>query len=234
MSNPNLVYGLIIYIVGLAVLVFLTRTLKLAGQQMGADGPRTANQLIAGLWTWAVIANAYAHVTGPGFAWLAPAVALPLIVGTALTFRSNIAALLEHVSIARLVGVQVYRNAGAVFLLAHFGFGHYMSREFALNAGWGDVLTGMLAVPVALMAFYRVRFWPLFVVIWCAIGAGDLILAPVTAQTYGAMLINDFPLNTIPLFFGPPLGILLHIVALRCLWLQRQGRVGATAIAAGA
>ena len=222
MSDPNIVYGIIIYGVGIVVLLFVSQTLRLAGRQLSTEHLQTANRIVIGLWLWALTANLYALISGPEFFWLAPAIALPLSVGTALTFLPKVSQLLQQVTIARLVGVQFYRNAGAVFLLAHFGFGHYMSREFALNAGWGDVLTGMLAIPVALAALYKLRFWPLFVIAWCVIGTSDLIVAPITAQLYGAMRIDDFPINTIPLFFGPPLGILLHIITLRALWIQRH------------
>ena len=221
MAEPNLIYGLIIYGVGIAVLFYVSHTLVDAGRRTMTDGPGTAAWLVGGLWGWAVAANVYALNTGPGFAWLAPAIVLPIVLGTALTFVPPVSRLLENVSIAKLVGVQVYRNAGAVFLLAHFGFGHYMSREFALNAGWGDVLTGMLAIPVAAAAYYRIRYWAVLVVAWCLIGTTDLIVAPITAQIYGAMRVDDFPINSIPIFFSPPLGILLHIVAIRALWLQR-------------
>ena len=222
MLEPNFVYALIIYGVGTAVLVFLSRTLMEAGQQSGGSGQRTANSLVFGLWAWAAVANIYALFTGPEFVWLAPAIAIPILLGTVLTFVTPVARLLENISISKLVGVQVYRNAGAVFLLAHFGFGHYMSREFALTAGWGDVLTGMLAIPVAAAAYYQIKFWRYLVVIWCFIGTTDLIVAPITAQLYGAMRVDDFPINSIPLFFGPPLGILLHIVTIRALWLQSR------------
>ncbi|MEM8813652.1 MAG: hypothetical protein AAGF59_13635 [Pseudomonadota bacterium] len=224
MIEPNLLYGLIIYGVGIAVLVFLSHTLMEAGRRMAPDGRRTAIRLVTGLWIWAAATNLYALNTGPEFVWLAPAIALPIALITTLTYVAPVSRLLENISVAKLVGVQVYRNAGAVFLLAHFGFGHYLSREFALNAGWGDVLTGVLAVPVAAAAYYRVRFWEALVAAWCLIGTADLIVAPITAQIYGAMRIDDFPLNSIPLFFGPPLGISLHIVAVRALWLQRQAR----------
>ena len=221
MTEPNLIYGLIIYGVGIAVLFYVSHTLIEAGRRTMADGPRTATWLVGGLWGWAVAANVYALNTGPEFAWLAPAIALPIALGTALTFVPTVSRLLENVSIVRLVGVQVYRNAGAIFLLAHFGFGHYMSREFAMNAGWGDVLTGTLAIPVAAAVYFRIRYWKVLVVAWCLIGTTDLIVAPITAQMYGAMRVDDFPINSIPIFFGPPLGILLHIVAIRALWLQR-------------
>lgn len=221
MTYDNILFFVIIYSVGLAVLMFLTQTLRQAGAAAGPNGQRTAQALIIGLWTWAVAANIYALVAGRGIIWLAPTFIVPLAVGVAITFLEPVKDLLRHISVARLVAVQLYRNAGAIFLIAYFITGTYMSREFAVTAGWGDVLTGMLAIPTALAALYRVPLWQVAVVAWSAIGIGDLILAPVMAQLYGGPNSDDFPINTIPIFFGPPLGILLHLIVLRTLWLQR-------------
>ncbi|MEM6499111.1 MAG: hypothetical protein AAF709_20610 [Pseudomonadota bacterium] len=228
MPTDKLLYFIIIYGVGLAVLMFLSHTLREAGRGSNGAGSTAANYMIVGLWTWAILANAYALVVPNGFTWLAPAIALPILIGTAITVLEPVKDVLRNISITKLVAVQIYRNAGAVFLVAYFVFGTYMSREFAINAGWGDVLTGMLAVPAALAAYYRIPLWRTAVVIWCAIGIGDLILAPITAITYGGPRTDDFPINAIPIFFGPPLGILLHIIALRALWLQRIGEDEAT------
>ncbi len=155
-------------------------------------------------------------------------------IGLGLTFTEPVRQILGQVSIAGLVGLQVYRNAGAVFLIAYFFSDMGLSREFAVNAGWGDILTGMLAIPVALAAHARLPFWRTVVVVWCFIGAGDLVLAPATAVLYGGPGVDDFPINVIPIFLGPPLGILLHAVTLRALWLQRGAAEvsGATAVRA--
>lgn len=220
--EPDQLFFVIIYGVGLAVLLFVSHTLLDAGRKAGGDGITTASRLVTGLWVWAIFANAYALVVANGFIWLAPAVAIPIIVGVSITFLEPVKHILRNVGITKLVAVQFYRNAGAVFLIAYFITGTYMSREFAVNAGWGDVLTGMLAVPTALAAYYRVPLWRAAVVIWCFIGVSDLILAPVTAALYGGPRTDDFPINAIPIFFGPPLGILLHLIALRTLWLQSR------------
>lgn len=224
MATDKILFFIMIYGVGLAVLSFLTHTLREAGREHGSLGLTTANYMIAGLWAWATLANAYALVVPNGFIWLAPAIALPILIGTGITFLDSVKDVLRKISLPKLVVVQVYRNAGAVFLIAYFVFGTYMSREFSVNAGWGDVLTGMLAVPTAIAAFYRMPLWPVVVVVWCIIGISDLILAPITAITYGGPRTDDFPINAIPIFFGPPLGILLHIFTLRALWLQRTGK----------
>ena len=100
--------------------------------------------------------------------------------------------------------------------------GKITGRGFALNAGWGDVLTGVLALPVGTMVMRRMSGHGVALVLWSIIGIGDLILAPVSAWLYGAQDLVTFPLNSIPLFLGPPLGILLHIVTLRIYYLREH------------
>jgi hypothetical protein len=212
----------VIYGAGFVVLLFWTRMVRAAGE--AADREQTARRLNLGLWIWPVLATVYALNTGTGIVWFGLSFLVPFGIGTGLLFTQPVRQILTRVSIPGLVGLQVYRNAGAVFLIAYFFTESDLSREFAVNAGWGDILhlTGVLAIPVALAAQARIRRWPLLVVAWCLIGAGDLILAPLTAVLYGGPRVDDFPMNVIPVFLGPPLGILLHVVTLRALWLQRK------------
>ena len=225
MPFDKILFFLIIYSVGLAVLTFLSHSLLEAGQKSGDRGPHTAHLLVYGLWAWATIANGYALIVpGPDFIWLAPSFVIPIFLGIGVTFLTPVKEVLQNISIMKLVAVQFYRNAGAVFLIAFYFTGTYMSKEFADNAGWGDVLTGLLAVPTALAVYYRIPFWQVVVILWCFIGTADLIIAPITAQIYGGPRPDDFPINSIPIFFGPPLGILLHLITLRALWLQHTFR----------
>ena len=220
MPADKILFFIIIYGVGAAVLFFVSHTLIEAGAKIGDRGKRTATRLVVGLWIWAAIANIYALMIGTGFIWLLPSFAIPLVIGVALSFLDPVKEVLQSTSVTKLVAAQIYRIAGGVFLIAYYFTGTYISREFALNAGWGDVLTGMLAIPTALAAYYRIPLWRWAVVIWCVIGITDLIVAPISAQLYGSIRLDNFPLNTIPIFFGPPLGILLHLITLRALWLQ--------------
>ena len=232
MASDQILFFAIIYGVGTVVLFFLSHALREAGRNAGAQGERTALILVFGLWSWAIAANIYALFVGQGFVWLVPSLIIPLLLGIGCTFFKSVKHILEHISLSKLVIVQIYRIAGAVFLIAYYVTGTYMSREFTLNAGWGDVLTGILAVPVALAAYYRISFWQTIVVVWCFIGIGDLILAPIYAQIYGGMRTDDFPINAIPIFFGPPLGIFLHILALRIMWLQANSTSRLSAVRA--
>lgn len=227
MPVENILFLIIIYGAGLGALAHVGTTLRRAGEAAGGNATRTARRLVIGLWIWAGVASLYATVSGDGIPWLLPALLIPLIGMVGLTFHPVVADILRHSSLPRLVGVQVYRIAGAVFLISFFYFDGEMSREFAVRAGWGDVLTGVLALPVAWIAMRRLPLWPTAVALWCGIGIGDLILAAATAAQFGGPLVEGFPISAIPLLFGPPLGIALHLVALRAMWLQRPTRARA-------
>jgi hypothetical protein len=76
------------------------------------------------------------------------AIVAPLAIGLVLTLRSSrLAAVLDAIPQSWLVGVQVYRMLGLVFLIQLArGLAPW---QFALPAGIGDVLTGLFALPVA-------------------------------------------------------------------------------------
>ncbi|MEO1328949.1 MAG: hypothetical protein AAFW46_04745 [Pseudomonadota bacterium] len=206
---------------GAVLLAAILHILQEAGRRLGGDGPRTARRLSIGLLAWAAMVLVYSRISGPGVEWFWPAVIPPLAIGAAVAFTPSVSALLGVISLPKLIGLQVYRTVGAIFLFAYFFTETAMSREFAVAAGWGDVLTGVLAVPTALAVLFRWPAYRLAVILWCAIGVGDLILAPTMGALYGGPEMDDWPLSLIPLFYGPPLGILLHIWALRALYLQR-------------
>jgi hypothetical protein len=122
-----------------------------------------------------------------------------------------------------LVGVQLYRVLGVIFLVLYAG--GYLPALFALPAGLGDTLVGILAPFVAASfarspegSARRVRWWN-----W--LGITDLVVAvtmgfltspsPFRIASFGrpSTLIGMFPLVLIPVF-AVPLSILLHIGSL--------------------
>jgi len=171
------------------------------------------------LFVWVVSAIVYALVVGLDFTSFIPTLAIPLAVGTVAMFRPVPTSILQRVPLYLLILLGTYRVAGGIFVYAHFKH-DLLSYGFAFNAGWGDVLTGVLAPLVAYAVYKRVSGAYFIVLVWTIIGIGDLIVAPISANIYGAERLVDFPLNLIPLFLGPPFGILLHTITLRAAWLQ--------------
>jgi hypothetical protein len=122
-----------------------------------------------------------------------------------------------------LVGVQCYRGLGGIFLVLH-GLG-LLPGEFALPAGFGDVLTALLALPVAALYATGYRGQDQLVLLCNIFGLIDLTVAvttgfltsPTSLQmlAFGQpnTLVGLFPLVMIPIY-GVPLSIVLHIASL--------------------
>lgn len=130
-----------------------------------------------------------------------------------------------------LVGVQFYRVLGVIFVVLYAG--RHLPGIFALPAGVGDTLVGILAPFVAASfarspeaSANRLRLWNL-------LGIADLVIAvtlgfltspsPLQMAAFDrpSGLIAMFPLSLIPVF-AVPLSILLHFASLQKL-RQEQG-----------
>lgn len=140
-----------------------------------------------------------------------------------------------------LVGVQFYRVLGVIFVVLCAG-GH-LPGIFALPAGLGDTLVGILA-PFAAVSLARspktsanrARLWNL-------LGIADLIIAvtlgfltsPSPLQMFAfdrpSGLIAMFPLSLIPVY-AVPLSILLHLASLQKL--RQEQRSGSRELPVGA
>ncbi len=122
-----------------------------------------------------------------------------------------------------LVGVQLYRVLGVIFLVLYAS--GKIPGAFALPAGIGDVLTGLLAPIVALGYARRQPGAERRVLAWNVFGLLDLVVAvtmgfltspsPFQLLSLDApnQLITAFPLVTVPVF-AVPLSVLLHLASL--------------------
>jgi len=129
-----------------------------------------------------------------------------------------------------LVGLQVYRILGGIFLV---GWARgAIPGIFALPAGIGDVTTGLLALPVAYLLASRNRdgvrpaiAWNIFGLLDFAIAVGiGLATAPGPLQVIVPSIPNTgvglYPTVLIPAF-AVPSSILLHVLSLRQLRRRR-------------
>ena len=155
---------------------------------------------------------------------IAPAIAIPTVLGCALLASAAVRRAITCVPLHWLVGVQLYRVGGGLFLVAWLQ--DDLPAEFALPAGIGDVLVG-LAAPLVAASLARdgvTRAWPA-VVAWCALGIADLLVAVacgfLTAPSAFQQLalddpntaITSYPLALVPTFLVP-VSIVLHVYAL--------------------
>jgi hypothetical protein len=149
---------------------------------------------------------------------------VPILIGGLLVWRSpRLARIIDAVPQHWLIGVQLYRALGVIFLIL-YATGK-LPGLFALPAGLGDVLVGVLA-PIVGIAYRRgPRENTYLVSAWNLFGLADLVVAVTTGfltspsafQLYAFDLPNElisrFPLVLIPVFLVP-LSVLLHLASL--------------------
>lgn len=193
-------------------------------------------------WLFVVLQLAQAGVFRPGAVPVPAiplAVILPLAVALPLLLRSaNIAAALDALPPSWLIGLQVYRVLGGVFLV-RWAAGQ-LPGEFALPAGTGDMLVGLLALPVAFYVHSRAGGSRAAGVAWNILGIFDLTLAltmgALTSPGPAQLLAFDrpntgvgtYPLAMIPAF-AVPLSLMLHALSLRQLGRGATGASGFSA-----
>jgi len=159
----------------------------------------------------------------------------PILIGAVALARSaTLRRVVAAVPQAWVVGIQVYRTLGAVFL-ALLAAGR-LPAAFAVPAGTNDVLVGLLAPLVALAIARGWKAASAVVLAWNIFGLLDLVSAvgtgfmtspsPIQLLSLDApnLLISAFPLVMIPVF-AVPLSVLLHLVSLMKLW-SPQSRIG--------
>ena len=164
---------------------------------------------------------------------LPPLIALPFLLRSA-----RIGAALDALSPHLLVGFQVYRVLGGVFLLRWFA--GELPGVFALPAGIGDVLVGALAIPIALYLQSGARGGRAAAYAWNILGIVDLLVAvsigtmtqPGRLNLIPVEITNSvgttYPLVMIPAF-AVPLSLILHGLSLRQLVRSARRRIPAVA-----
>ena len=158
------------------------------------------------------------------FPTISYAILLPILIGGILILRSSaMARVLDAVPQHWLIGVQLYRSLGAIFLIL-YGAGK-LPGLFAWPAGLGDVLVGVLA-PVVAIAYARgpgengdlVSAWNIFGIVDLIVAvASGFSTSPSPFQLFAFdqpnELVSAFPLVLIPTYLVP-VSVLLHIASM--------------------
>jgi hypothetical protein len=145
---------------------------------------RLAAASLAAAWVAAIVAVAALGGFGPGL--LGP-IPTPVLAFSALVVGSLVSWLawpafrnaLLSVPLAVLVGINSFRIGGVFFLLL-FADGR-LSAPFAPSAGWGDIITGIAAIPLAAMAASPRTASRRALAAWNAFGTLDLVVAVTLA-----------------------------------------------------
>jgi hypothetical protein len=114
-----------------------------------------------------------------------------LVVGLLMWVSPGVRRALTGLPMPLLIVLNVLRVQGGLFLaLAAEG---RLSGPFPYSAGWGDVITGVLSVPVAYAALRAPAKAAPFVALWNLFGVIDLI----SAVALGVLSANGSPLQLI-------------------------------------
>lgn len=226
---PYILAGTLALVVSL--IAGVNRALKLANWPYPAR-KQAVSTISAVLVAWCLVALASSlfglfRATPTGAPTLPFALLIPIAAGILLARRWELLAqILDAVPGAWLVGVQFFRVLGLIFVILYAQ--DRLPGAFALPAGIGDFIVGMLAPVVAIIYARRQRQAAGLVRAWNYFGIADLIVAVTTgfltspsrlqslALNVPNRLISIFPLVIIPAFLVP-LAILLHLASLKKL-----------------
>jgi hypothetical protein len=134
--------------------------------------------------------------------------------------------LLRSITLESLVAIHVFRLVGVFFIILYFY--HRLPANFAFSANLGDIITALLALPVANMVSKRKPWWKTAVYAWNIFGMLDivniLVLAViiakndiVTAAQGNLTEMTIFPFVWFPAF-APATILFLHTVVFRKLY----------------
>jgi hypothetical protein len=161
------------------------------------------------------------------------AIFLPVIVGVPILLASKrVGQLLDAMPASWLVGLQVYRVFGGAFLVGWARAA--IPGVFGLPAGIGDVVTGLMALPVAYSLAAGSRDAPRAAVAWnifglvdftVAVGIGLAISQQVIVPSIPNTALGTYPAVMVPAF-AVPSSILLHALSLRQLRRRNQAAPG--------
>jgi hypothetical protein len=188
------------------------------------EDPKARIRIATGLAVWFTVVTALAAMEvfhyqhGLGVPGLGITVMLPIIVLSVRVLRSSaLRRGLQSIPLSTLVGVNVIRTFGVVFLLLYAA--GRLPAPFAPMAGWGDIFIGLTAIPVAWLAYKNGTAAHPTAMIWNTLGLFDLIAAValgVTSSPGPLQLIFAEPgtgiMTTLPWLLIP--GFLVPLLAL--------------------
>jgi hypothetical protein len=220
--------------------IALRRTRLEAGARIGTWLAVAAPLVLWLTVIWTLASRGVFEVAPGGISPLPLAIGLPVLVAfVALTRSERIAAAVVAATPAWLVGLQAYRVIGGNFVVL-WSFGA-IPGAFALPAGIGDMLVGLLALPAA---FYLASGAPggrIAAIAWNILGIADLadaiVLGMLSSPGPFHILALDHPNIALGFYptvmtpaFAVPLSLILHGIS---LWqLRHRARQPNPALAA--
>jgi hypothetical protein len=184
------------------------------------------------LWlavVWSLALNGVLQPVAEGLPKLPIAIFAPVIIGLFVLLRSkSIAALLDATPAAWLIALQVYRIFGGIFIV--YWVNGTAAGAFAWPAGVGDMLTGIMALPVAWRLASGAENGRTAAIAWNVFGLLDFAVAvtmgtlsnPGPLQIFGLDMPASltYPIVLVPAF-AVTSSILLHALS---IWQLRRMR----------
>lgn len=221
--------------IAIAVWSILSRSARQSGLRLPAQRQVSIGSgAFLGAWLAAAIfvAPRLGSLVGQGVGPVPPVIFLAAIaagfVVVVIAFSPAFRRTLAAASLPAIIGVQVYRVIGAVFVIL-LSLGQ-LPAHFARPAGWGDIAVGFAAPVVAFALLRGVSGSRTLAVAWnlfglldlvVAVGMGSGLLVPLLLPGHGpvapAVALQQFPLVVVPAF-AVPVSVLLHFLALNGLW----------------
>ena len=184
----------------------------------------------AGLWIGLQAALASAGAFATAVPYIGISVAFPLVAAAvALYAAPAFRAAMLAVPTPLLVGLNISRVLGAFFLiLAASG---RLGGPFPQSAGWGDIIVGVLALPLA-FAIARGTASRGAVLLWNTLGTVDLIaavgLGVVSAEGSPIQMIHagagSVAISALPWAFIPTVLVPFYLIMHGVIFLQMQER----------
>jgi hypothetical protein len=136
------------------------------------------------------------------------------VIGNTRLFKT----LLHAISLESLIAVHIFRVLGVFFIII-YGYG-LLPGSFAFSAGLGDIITGIFALPVAMMVERRSRWRKAAVYAWNIFGMMDIInlltIAVMIGSNGNLREMTVFPFVWFPAF-APATILFLHVTVFRKL-----------------
>jgi hypothetical protein len=229
------------------LVLLLVGIYRASGRAGFAPSRRTGVTAAAGIvlvaWyalIWALAVHGAFLARSSGFTLAIPsAVDLPLLLSFIVLRRLDVVRrLLDATPVPWLIGIQAYRVFGGIFILETIR--GRIPPEFALPAGIGDMLTGVLAALLAWRLVRRPETPASAVYAWNALGILDLVIAltlgvltspgrfHVLALANPNLGVGSYPNVMIPAY-AVPLSLILHGLS---IWQLRRRTVRARSGAA--
>lgn len=223
-----------------AAVILVTMTSTLTSKL----GQRILLAAIAGAYAGIAIVAAASGVmdrTQGGPLVLLALFAAPLITAAVLWNRPRTRSAMFSLSMPMLIGLNVIRALGFMFLLLA-GAGR-LAGPFPYSAGWGDIITGVAALPLA-FAVTRGTASNLTIAAWNTFGLLDLVVAvtlgvisgngspvQIIHAGVGSLAITHLPWSLIPTVLVPYF-IVMHAIIFAQLRAHAARRVRAVAMPA--